>query len=389
MSQKIWMPRPGPVLVVSPHPDDEVLGAGGLMRMWRNWNHAVSLFDITDGEAAFPDWPDLKVLRRAELKRALATLNPRIKLVSLGLPDGAGRANIPAIRRALEVLCANDPTLIVPYEHDGHPDHEAAGEACLAMAHELKLPIARYPVWAWRHRSSRSLPGVMLWVFRARFGQSTGESRCHPVFQVTNCAGRRAPPNRTLARLGLFWPRIRSVFTMSASGPVSKAAFEAKYQRSCDPWQFAVSEYEQRRYATTLRALVSEIRSGIRGRMLYWRPHRRTGRTLRYPVACDIAPTAVRLARERCEGFENVRIDELDISKDLPDGIFDLVIFSELGYYFAAADLSKLAGSLAHRLLPGAEFVAVHWLGRSDDHVLLGDEVHAILDDSMAEAAPG
>jgi Nodulation protein S (NodS) len=42
---------------------------------------------------------------------------------------------------------------------------------------------------------------------------------------------------------------------MSVKSPVSEASFEAKYRHSPDPWQFAASPYEQRRYAAILRSL--------------------------------------------------------------------------------------------------------------------------------------
>jgi LmbE family N-acetylglucosaminyl deacetylase len=158
-----WAPRPGPLLVVSPHPDDEVFGAGGLMRMWSAWHHPVALLSVTDGEAAFPDWLDLKARRRAELDRALRILSPsHIHRFHLGLADGAGEKNIPALREALAMLCEFEPTLIAPYERDGHPDHDAAGEACLEIAHELKLPIARYPIWKWHHGDPDDFTGLRL-----------------------------------------------------------------------------------------------------------------------------------------------------------------------------------------------------------------------------------
>jgi LmbE family N-acetylglucosaminyl deacetylase len=151
-AQPAWAPRRGPLLVVSPHPDDEVLGAGGLMRLWSALNLSVTLLSVTDGEAAFPGWQDLRRRRRVELDCALGVLSHRrIPVVRLGLTDGGGEANRPALHEALRALCDQRPTLIAPYEHDGHPDHEAAGHACLQIAHQHQLPIARYPIWAWHH----------------------------------------------------------------------------------------------------------------------------------------------------------------------------------------------------------------------------------------------
>jgi LmbE family N-acetylglucosaminyl deacetylase len=156
-----WAPRRGPLLVVSPHPDDEVLGAGGLMRMWSAWHLPMMLLSVTDGEAAYPGWQDLKERRRAELDCALGVLSPApIPTVRLGLSDGGGESNKPELYRALAALCDRRPTLIGPYEHDGHPDHEATGEACLQIAKEFQLPIARYPIWAWHHGRPRDFEGA-------------------------------------------------------------------------------------------------------------------------------------------------------------------------------------------------------------------------------------
>src|SRR5262245_29305230 len=70
-----WRPgAPGVVLVVSPHPDDEVLGVGGLLHDLVAMGWRVRLASVTDGEAAYPDVSDLGALRRRELAAAFDRL---------------------------------------------------------------------------------------------------------------------------------------------------------------------------------------------------------------------------------------------------------------------------------------------------------------------------
>jgi SAM-dependent methyltransferase len=167
---------------------------------------------------------------------------------------------------------------------------------------------------------------------------------------------------------------------------VSEAAFEAKYQRSSDPWLFAASPYEQRRYLTTLRALKRPRYSRV------FEPGCSVGvltaalaARCDALIACDIAPTAVRLAQQRCAAFPHARIVQADLAKSMPQGPFDLIVFSEIGYYFAPAQLAEIATALSARIAPGGEFVAVHWRGESEDHVLHGEEVHAILKETLMQ----
>jgi protein-L-isoaspartate O-methyltransferase len=96
-------------------------------------------------------------------------------------------------------------------------------------------------------------------------------------------------------------------------------------------------------------------------------------------VATDVAPSAVARARARCTALRNVDVQCADVATSLPPGTFDLAVFSELGYYFPAPLLVQIVRSMAGRLRVGGDFVAVHWLGESADHVLHGDAVHGQL----------
>jgi SAM-dependent methyltransferase len=164
----------------------------------------------------------------------------------------------------------------------------------------------------------------------------------------------------------------------------SQAFFESRYQAADDPWGFATSAYEQDRYHATLSAL-----SKTRYRRTY-EPGCSVGvltaalaQRSDEVVACDISPTAVMKAQARCAACDNVTIDVQDAAKVAAIGQFDLIVFSELGYYFSVKSLHALAGELLTRLRADGEFIAVHWLGNSGDHLLTGDLVHEVLASSL------
>lgn len=172
---------------------------------------------------------------------------------------------------------------------------------------------------------------------------------------------------------------------MSRPDPSSVTHFEALYQNSVDPWQFGSAPYEQQRYAVLLRML---------GRPAYRRalePGCSIGAFTQMLaarcdelVAFDFSPTAISAARNRCRELSHVRIFKADAAIYRAEGAFDLIVLSEMGYYFQPGTLYRIASQLAATLAPGGEFVACHWLGSSDDHVMHADQVHAILAESLA-----
>jgi len=160
----------------------------------------------------------------------------------------------------------------------------------------------------------------------------------------------------------------------------SLETFEAKYRRNVDPWDFKFSRYERRRYAATLAALgrahysdAFEAGCSIGEFTALLAP--RCDRLL----ATDISLTAARRAVVRCAEFPGVEVKCADIRNEVPSGPFELVVFSEIGYYFEAPTLADIATRLASTISVGGEFIAVHWLGHSTDHVLHGDDVHDLL----------
>jgi SAM-dependent methyltransferase len=160
----------------------------------------------------------------------------------------------------------------------------------------------------------------------------------------------------------------------------SEAFFEQMYSKDRDPWSFATSESEQRRYSAIMLSL-----QGRRYRRAF-EPGCSIGvLTAKLASICDeveasdISATAVEMARRNCRNVPNVRIDKGSLPQVIPGGEFDLLVFSDIGYYFTAPDLRVVGLELLRRLSRPAVFLAVHWLGVSKDHLLSGDRVHEVL----------
>jgi 2-polyprenyl-3-methyl-5-hydroxy-6-metoxy-1,4-benzoquinol methylase len=163
----------------------------------------------------------------------------------------------------------------------------------------------------------------------------------------------------------------------------SQAFFESMYSENADPWRFATSQYERKRYEAILRAVVdrrfkSAFEPGCSIGVLTEQLAKHCDRV----DAIDISPTAVKLAQMRCRQTSNAYITCDSLTHPIAADMFDLVVFSELGYYFAEQTLRDILFNLVSRVEPAGTMVASHWLGSSSDHLLSGDRVHEIIGES-------
>ncbi|GAA4924493.1 LmbE family N-acetylglucosaminyl deacetylase [Actinomycetospora succinea] len=143
---------PGRVVVVAPHPDDEVLGVGGTLAVWAAEGTEVAVVAVTDGEGSHPDSPTLTpralVDRRAEERRAaLAALGIEAAVDRLRLPDGAVAAD--DVADGVAAILRPDDTVVAPVLGDGHPDHDATAAGAGTAAERVGVACWRYAVWLW------------------------------------------------------------------------------------------------------------------------------------------------------------------------------------------------------------------------------------------------
>jgi LmbE family N-acetylglucosaminyl deacetylase len=151
----ILVPPGARAVIVSPHPDDEILGTGGLLAQLSDLGRKVLIIAVTDGTASHPDspeWPTarLAATRPQETRDALQRLRMKhVALVRLHLPDGGGEAFESELAEALKVLFEPGDIVFGTWRFDGHPDHESVGRAVTTVAGALDLSFVEVPVWTW------------------------------------------------------------------------------------------------------------------------------------------------------------------------------------------------------------------------------------------------
>ncbi|MFF1871388.1 class I SAM-dependent DNA methyltransferase [Kitasatospora herbaricolor] len=155
--------------------------------------------------------------------------------------------------------------------------------------------------------------------------------------------------------------------------------FSRMYADRPDPWQLARRWYEQRKYALTLAALPApEYRSafepgcsvGVLSALLAGR--------CRAMLSCDREERALAQARPRLAHLPHVRIEHRVLPADwpAPGERFDLVVLSELLYYFTAAEVAALLDLAVRSLDPGGTLLLVHWRHEVAEHASSADAVH-------------
>lgn len=149
------VPMNGRVLIIAPHPDDEVLGCGGLLQMLAAVNCEVTLVAVTDGAASHPGsrlWPPerLASVRPAETTEALQILNlSNINVVRAGIQDGEVKTNERPLAALIARLAQPDDVIFSTWRHDGHPDHEASYGSAVIAASQSGARLIELPIWMW------------------------------------------------------------------------------------------------------------------------------------------------------------------------------------------------------------------------------------------------
>ncbi len=198
---------------------------------------------------------------------------------------------------------------------------------------------------------------------------------------------RQPAPDQTLAGIGRFaLEKVRTPTrevhdgfwagdALNKSLPASY--FRRIYARKSDPWDFETSPYEKHKYDATLRSLPEDCyESGLEvGCSIGVLTEKLSGRSERL-LGLDISSKALDVARQRCAHKDHVSFACMQVPAQMPEGEFDLIVVSEVAYYWQMPDLERAATGLAERHVPGGHLILVHLTEHVPDYPLRGDQVH-------------
>ena len=399
----------GHLIVVAAHPDDESLGAAGLIHTALAKGATVHVLICSDGEASHPHSPthlpdQLAALRRQELDTALRLLldgapdTGKLSWHYLGLPDGDLARYEAAVQSALnaavdgpacgEVSRADIAltVLAAPYRFDAHTDHDAVGVAAARVASQRHLGLLEFPIWYW-HWATPNRQEWRGWrALELGAAARTAKQRALEAHRSQTLPLSPAPGDEVLLGEGFLehFHRPTETFRWTPPGLRDSASaariFDELYRRKADPWDYLGSAYEQRKRAVTLASLPREhyaavIEAGCSIGVLTASLAERCSHLL----GIDASQVALDAAGDRVAGIKNVSLLRADLPSgwpDLPPGSVDLVVLSEIGYFLGREELQTLLEQAAMSLEPGGHLLLCHWLHPIDGWDLDGQMVH-------------
>lgn len=144
--------------------------------------------------------------------------------------------------------------------------------------------------------------------------------------------------------------------------------FDGIFEANDDPWDLASSEYEAAKFKQTQDTLFGRrysraLEIGCAHGVL-------TGQLVGLCdtlLAVDISIKALAKARERVGDRRGLSLQHMQFPRAVPTGDpFDLVILSEVAYYWGVGDLDRAAEWLRDHVGSGGRVILVHYTGETD-----------------------
>ena len=184
-------------------------------------------------------------------------------------------------------------------------------------------------------------------------------------------------------------PRLRRAVARTRVGRIASPEMSAHawndtdwwttFYAEIDPWGFSTNSWEAEKYARTLQLcgsgpFDSALEIGCGEGVFTEAVAPRCNRLL----AVDISSVAVERAQARLHASPHVVVDERMLPHAMPEGPFDLIVASDVLYYWAEEDLRATLPVFEQILAPGGRLISVHFAPPMGT-LLTGTEVHDVL----------
>lgn len=377
------------LVVLAAHPDDETLMAGGLIATAAAGGVPVQVVVATSGEASHPHSPSwtrqaLAREREREVRQALALLAPQATLTLLRLPDGRVGEHAGELRDAVRPLIQPGDTVVATWRGDRHPDHEAVGRVAAEVAEAVGTTLLEAPIWLFHWGDPAAGPAVVRFDLPPAANAAKAAALAVHVTQIEPLSDRPGDEVLLPPEAIAHFRTGDELYVVTPAPAAGHVDFDAMYAGSDDPWGFADRWYERRKRELTVGSLPAErygrtleigCSTGLLAEQLALRSD-----TL---LATDVAPRAVRLAEDRLADLPHAAVQLRSLPEDWPEGMFDLIVLSETGFYLTGDRLPELAARMRGSLNPDGTVVLCHWrplvLGLDRG----GDAVHHVIRDVL------
>jgi hypothetical protein len=160
--------------------------------------------------------------------------------------------------------------------------------------------------------------------------------------------------------------------------------FDGLYGASADPWRLRTAWYERRKRALTVAALPRQrYRRGFEPGCAIGELTAVLAERCAELLSVDLHADAVAAARRHVAAWPSVTVRQMLVPQEWPDGRFDLVVLSEIGYFATPAAWRQLCRRVATSADADATVLACHWLHPFAERTQPTEQIHAELDAAL------
>ncbi len=153
------------IVVFAPHPDDELIGAGGSILKWMDEGYETHIIYISDGRAGYTyerknknlieneetnvSEEELAQIRMNEIDKIIKFLEiPKNNIHKFKIPDQKVREFMQSGIEQSKKIIKDADRLVIPSNNNPHVDHQATFDIATKAAKELNLQHNEFYVYA-------------------------------------------------------------------------------------------------------------------------------------------------------------------------------------------------------------------------------------------------